>query len=71
MFLRRYMSFNFLDLHIVDYCQLDCRHCYLNKGSSVMPLDMIRNVSADFLQTGFPLPQSYIVLAGGDPLLHP
>jgi MoaA/NifB/PqqE/SkfB family radical SAM enzyme len=65
------MSFNFLDLHIVDYCQLDCRHCYLRKGSSVMPLDMIRDISTDFLQTDFPLSQSYIVLAGGDPLLHP
>jgi MoaA/NifB/PqqE/SkfB family radical SAM enzyme len=36
-----------------------------------MPLEMIREVSTDFLQTGFPLPQSYIVLAGGEPLLHP
>jgi MoaA/NifB/PqqE/SkfB family radical SAM enzyme len=65
------MSFNFLDLHIVDYCQLNCKHCYLNKGNSVMSLDMIRDVSTDFLQTGFPLPQSFIVLTGGDPLLHP
>jgi MoaA/NifB/PqqE/SkfB family radical SAM enzyme len=66
-----YMPFNFLDLHIVDFCQLDCRHCFLNKGNSVMPLDMIKEICTDFLQTRFPLPQSHIVLSGGDPLLHP
>lgn len=65
------MPQNFLDLHIVDFCQLNCKHCYLNKGNSVMPLDMIRSICTDFLQTAFPLPQSTIILSGGDPLLHP
>jgi MoaA/NifB/PqqE/SkfB family radical SAM enzyme len=36
-----------------------------------MPLDMVRNVCADFLDTGFPLPENTIILSGGDPLLHP
>lgn len=64
------MPANFLDLHIVDFCQLNCRHCYLNKGNSIMPLDMIKNLCIDFLKTKLPLPKQ-IILSGGDPLLHP
>ncbi|MGB2728631.1 MAG: radical SAM protein [Halobacteriota archaeon] len=65
------MPQNFLDLHILDFCQLNCKHCYLNKGNSVMPLDMLRAICTDFLKTALPLPQSAIILSGGDPLLHP
>lgn len=65
------MPANFLGLHIVDYCQLACRHCYLNKGNTSMPLEMIKEVSTDFLQADLPLPQSTIILSGGEPLLHP
>lgn len=65
------MPVNFLDLHIVDCCQLDCKHCYLNKGSRIMPLDMLESVCKDFLETAFPLPQSELILSGGEPLLHP
>jgi len=65
------MPNNFLDLHILDYCQLQCRHCYLNKGNTIMPLDMVKAVCSDFLETKFPLPESTIILSGGDPLLHP
>ena len=59
----------FLDL--VDFCQLDCKHCYLNKCSRVMPLDMLRTICEDFLKTDFPLSQSELILSGGEPLLHP
>jgi MoaA/NifB/PqqE/SkfB family radical SAM enzyme len=65
------MPSNFLDLHLVDFCQLDCKHCYLNKGNRVMLLDMLRALCADFLKTEFPLPESTIILSGGEPLLHP
>ena len=65
------MPANFLDLHIVDFCQLNCKHCYLNKGTRVMPLDMLRAICEDFLNTEFPLPESTIILSGGEPLLHP
>jgi len=65
------MPTNFLDLHIVDFCQLNCKHCYLNKGNRVMPLDMLESICEDFLQTDFPLPQNAIILSGGEPLLHP
>jgi MoaA/NifB/PqqE/SkfB family radical SAM enzyme len=36
-----------------------------------MPLDMVKNICTDFLNTEFPLPHSTIILSGGDPLLHP
>jgi MoaA/NifB/PqqE/SkfB family radical SAM enzyme len=36
-----------------------------------MPLDMVKQVCTDFLNAGFPLPHSNIILSGGDPLLHP
>ncbi|RZN15314.1 MAG: radical SAM protein [Methanosarcinales archaeon] len=65
------MPANFLDLHIVDFCQLDCKHCYLNKGSSIMPLEMLISICTDFLQTDFPLPRNTLILSGGEPLLHP
>lgn len=65
------MVANFLDLHIVDYCQLNCRHCYLSQGNSFMPIDLLKNVCIDFLQTNFPLTESTIILSGGEPLLHP
>ena len=63
------MPQNFLDLHIVDFCQLDCKHCYLNKGNRVMPSDMLRAICEDFLKTDFPLPRSDLI-SGGEPLLH-
>nr|WP_276624047.1 radical SAM protein [Methermicoccus shengliensis] len=56
---------------MVDFCQLNCGHCYLKKGDSVMPLDMIKNICIDFLKTRLPLHRTEIVLSGGDPLLHP
>ena len=65
------MPANFLDLHIVDFCQLDCKHCYLNKGIKVMPLDMLEFICEDFLKTALSLPQSELTLSGGEPLLHP
>ena len=65
------MPQNFLDLHIVDFCQLDCKHCYLNKGNRVIPLDMLRAISEDFLKTDFPLPRSELILSSSEPLLHP
>lgn len=65
------MPANFLDLHIVDFCQLECKHCYLNKESNYMPLDMVEAICKDFLLTNFPLQKSNIILSGGDPLLHP
>lgn len=36
-----------------------------------MPLDMLRAICEDFLRTDFPLPESTVILSGGEPLLHP
>lgn len=65
------MPSNYLDLHIVDYCQLSCKHCYLNKGNNLMPINIAKNICIDFLETKLPLPKSEIILSGGEPLLHP
>ncbi|MDN5308644.1 MAG: heme d1 biosynthesis protein [Methanolobus sp.] len=65
------MPVNFLDIHVVDFCQLDCKHCYLKKADNFMSLDMIKSICEDFLQAEFPVPKSNIILSGGDPLLHP
>lgn len=36
-----------------------------------MPLEMIKEICEDFLQTDFPLPHNNIILSGGDAFLHP
>lgn len=36
-----------------------------------MSLDMLRGICEDFLSTDFSLPQSELILSGGEPLLHP
>jgi len=59
------MPANFLDLHIVDFCQLNCMHCYLNKRSSIMPAEMIKNLCIDFLKTRLPLPKQIILSGAG------
>lgn len=50
---RTIMPSNFLDLHIVDVCQLNCRHCYLNKSNRIMPLDMFKAICEDFPSNRF------------------
>lgn len=65
------MPANFLDLHIVDFCQLSCRHCYLNKGNRFMLIRLIKSICNDFLDTKFPPLKREIILSGGEPLLHP
>ncbi len=61
----------FLDLHIVDFCQLKCKHCYLNKGNNIMPFNMVEVVCEDFIKINNPVKRRGIILNGGDPLLHP
>jgi len=58
-------------MHLVGFCNLDCKHCYLKKDTRVTPLDMLRAICEDFLKTDFPLPESSIILSGGEPLMHP
>ncbi len=61
----------FFDIHLVDYCQLNCKHCYLTKRSNTMPLSMFKRICEDFLSIQHPIKDIDIVLSGGEPLLHP
>jgi len=60
-----------LDLHIVDYCQLHCKHCYLIQGSTSMTLEMVHGLCTDFMTADLPANNRRIILNGGDALVHP
>ncbi|WP_290597594.1 MULTISPECIES: radical SAM protein [unclassified Archaeoglobus] len=68
------MVASYLDLHIIDFCQLNCKHCYLkrnNENLTTMDIEMLKNICNDFLNTDFPFSKKSIILSGGEPLLHP
>ncbi len=59
-------SLRYLQLHITEKCNLDCRHCYLGiKGQKELDLDVIDKVIREFSQTGLKL-----LITGGEPILH-
>jgi len=60
-----------LELHIVDYCQLRCKHCYLHQGSTDISMEMVRGICQDFMSTDLPTLHRRIILNGGDAPLHP
>ncbi len=63
----------FLALHVTSNCQLRCKHCYCQNyttASTEMPLEIIKNLCEDFLNTEFPLKEYSIILSGGEPLLY-
>lgn len=68
---RKVVSWRYLDMHIVNYCQLECRHCYLVKGNETMPFGMFKDIIEDFMAVRHPLKDIDIILGGGDALLHP
>jgi len=64
-----------LNLHLTDKCNLFCLHCYGNYSSgnsSFLELDIAKKALRDFKLLGESLNEpSFIVLSGGEPLLHP
>lgn len=56
-------------LEINQDCQLGCRHCYNAKNSSQnrLPFEIIDHLGDDLAQMGTP----YVIITGGEPLLHP
>jgi len=68
---RKTVVWRYLDMHIVNYCQLDCKHCYLVKGHDTMPFGMFKDICEDFMAVRHPLKDIDIILGGGDALLHP
>ncbi len=59
-------SLRYLQLHITEKCNLNCRHCYLGeKGEKELELEIIDKAIREFSQTGLKL-----LITGGEPLLH-
>lgn len=59
----------FLDLHITDYCNLDCKHCYLlSKNNMHMEEEMFKDIINQYneFENG-----NRVIFSGGDPSLHP
>lgn len=59
-------SLRYLQLHITEKCNLNCRHCYLgNKGKEELDLKTAKKVIADFSEHGLKL-----LITGGEPMMH-
>ena len=59
-------SLRYLQLHITEKCNLDCRHCYLGaKEQKDLNLEVIDKAIREFSQNGLRL-----LITGGEPLLH-
>jgi len=57
-------------IHLLDTCNLQCRHCYLNAspmGRHILPLDLVLRTMEEADALGIKAVQ----LSGGEPLLHP
>jgi len=56
-------------LEINQTCQMRCRHCYnaSNIPNTDLPIELIDKLSDDLVLLGTP----YVVITGGEPLLHP
>lgn len=57
-------------IHLLNGCNLQCRHCYLDaspKGSHVLPLELVRRTIEEADALGI----KSVQLSGGEPLLHP
>lgn len=60
-------SLRYLQLHVTERCNLDCRHCYLgSKGSTDLPLPSAKKAVKEFSKRGLKL-----LITGGEPLLYP
>lgn len=59
-------SLRYLQLHITEKCNLDCRHCYLGRrGNASLSLALAKKAIKEFSDVGLKLP-----ITGGEPLMH-
>jgi len=57
-------------IHLLDNCNLSCRHCYLDaspRGSTMLPPDLVLETIAEAAELGI----KSIQFSGGEPLLYP
>lgn len=60
-------SLRYLQLHVTERCNLNCRHCYLgNKGNGDLPLSLAKKAVREFSEVGLKL-----LITGGEPLMYP
>jgi len=60
-------SLRYLELQIVDRCNLRCKHCYIeNKVSNELSVSDIRNILREFEE----MQGLRVLITGGEPLLH-
>jgi radical SAM protein with 4Fe4S-binding SPASM domain len=60
-------SLRYLQLHVTERCNLNCRHCYLGSKESVdLPLPLAKEAVREFSKIGLKL-----LITGGEPLLYP
>lgn len=60
-------SLRYLQIHVTERCNLDCRHCYLGrKGSTDLPFSLAKKAVREFSDMGMKL-----LITGGEPLLYP
>ncbi len=59
-------SLRYLQLHITEKCNLDCKHCYLGKkGNLDLDTALVKKAIREFSDCGLKL-----LVTGGEPLLH-
>ncbi len=57
-------------IHLLDGCNLRCKHCYLNaheNGKHLLPLDLVKRTLTEAHELGI----KSVQLSGGEPFLHP
>jgi len=59
-------SLRYLQLHITEKCNLNCRHCYLGeKSKAELPLKTVKKALDEFSGSGLK-----VLITGGEPMLH-
>jgi len=59
-------SLRYLQLHITEKCNLNCRHCYLgDKGNAELPFSLAKKALDEFSEFGLK-----VLITGGEPMLH-
>ncbi len=59
-------SLRYLQLHITEKCNLNCKHCYLGrKSKKSMDIELAKRIVDEFSEIGLKL-----IITGGEPLLY-
>ncbi|WDV47818.1 radical SAM protein [Clostridiaceae bacterium M8S5] len=62
-----YESLASITINCTDKCNMDCSYCEFHDGKNELDIEKIQSIYKDTVT----LQSNYIVIAGGEPLLHP